>query len=69
MSEEKVVTANVKPKKYQLVKGGSLVLVGFPYPITNELLQGPNAHKFIRHIQNFEAERGVQILGVSIVLK
>ena len=68
MSEEKATPAP-KPKKYQLAKGQTLVLNGFQYEITNELLQGPKADLHIRAIQNFEAERGVKVLGVSIVLK
>lgn len=68
MSEEKATSAP-KPKKYQLAKGASLELVGFPYPITNELLQSPKAHLHIRAIQNFEAERGIEVLGKLVVLK
>lgn len=68
MSEEKATPAP-KAKKYQLAKGHTLELVGFQYPITNELLQGPRADIHIRAIQNFETERGVKVLGVSIVLK
>lgn len=68
MSEEKATSAP-KPKKYQLAKGQTLVLNGFQYEITNELLQGPKAHLHIRAIQNFEAERGVEVLGKLVVLK
>lgn len=68
MSEEKATPAP-KAKKYQLAKGATLELVGFPYPITNELLQGPKFDLHIRAIQNFEAERGVEVLGKLVILK
>ena len=58
-----------KAKKYQLASGHRLHLRGFPFELTNELLQGPAADLHIRHIQNWEAENNVQVIGKMIVLK
>ena len=65
MSEEK----KTKALKYQIAKGYSLTFPGFPYTITNELLQGPHGDKHVVALQNYEKERDVTIFGKLIVLK
>lgn len=58
-----------KAKRYVLAKGKTLELSGFPYPITEELLNGPKGSLHLRAIQNYEAERGFAVLGTLITLK
>jgi len=58
-----------KPKRYVIGKGKSLHFPGFPYAITEELLNSPRGSLHLHAIQNYEAERGVQILGTLITLK
>lgn len=58
-----------KPKRYVIGKGKSLHFPGFPYAVTEEMLNAPRGAMCIRHIQNYEAERGVKILGTLITLK
>ena len=61
----------VKPKQYRLAKKGqrALTLNGFPFEITNELLQGSHADKVVTAIANWEAEApGRKVLGSEIVL-
>lgn len=67
MSDEKPTKAP-KAIKPRLAKGSSLELRDFPYAITNEMLQGPNSAKLIKHIQNWEAENGARVLGKLIVM-
>lgn len=65
---EKETTKAPKAVKPRLAKGHSLELRDFPYAITNEMLQGPNSAKLIKHIQNWEAENDVKVLGRMIVM-
>lgn len=65
---EKETTKAPKAVKPRLAKGHDLNLRNFPYAITNEMLQGPNSAKLIKHIQNWEAENGIPVLGNMIVM-
>lgn len=64
--EDKIPVAKAK-RVPKLKKGASLVLRGFPYTITNELLAGKAGDKHIRAIQNWEKENDVQVIGTLIV--
>lgn len=70
MSEEtRTKRQEVKPgpKLPRLKRGAFIELGGFPYPITNELLQGPKGEMHIRAIQNWERENNMRVLGTLIV--
>lgn len=72
MSEES--KTKVKPEtvkrvpKPRLKKGATLELRGFPYPITDALLQGPKGWMHIKAIQNWEKAYGAQVLGTLIIM-
>ena len=68
MSEDNKPKAAKQAPKPRLKKGTVLELRGFPYPITDELLQGPHGSLHIRSIQNWERENNAQVLGKLIVM-
>lgn len=68
MSEETKPKAAKQAPKPRLKKGSTLELRGFPYPITDALLQGPHGSLHIRAIQNWEKENNAQVLGKLIVM-
>jgi hypothetical protein len=68
MSEDNKPKAAKAAPKPRLKKGSVLELRGFPYPITDELLQGPHGSLHIRSIQNWERENNAGVLGTLIVM-
>jgi len=69
MSEEIKPKASPKALRYQLAKGTTLELRGFPYALTDALLCGKSADNHIKAIQNWETENNAKVLGTLIVLK
>lgn len=68
MDPKEASAPRLKKPVLRLKKGAFLELgSSFPYPITNEKLQGKDSHKHIRAIQNWERDNNVQVLGKLIV--
>ena len=62
--------AKVNVKKYRIVKGaGGLSFPGFPFSITEEMLNGAKGANFVTMVANYERERGIEVFGKLIVLE
>ena len=54
--------AKVNVKKYRIVKGaGGLSFPGFPFSITEEMLNGAKGANFVTMVANYEKERGIEV--------
>lgn len=58
-----------KAKAYRIKGKGGLSIVGFPFSVTEAMLNDPrHGHKFVAMIERHEKDNGVSIFGSLITL-